>query len=62
MFSTGLLTALTLGVLRTLTTATPIAQQIAPDSNVPAGYQVGFATVSSESHTSLSASPTPRTA
>ena len=46
MFSNALLTALTLGTLRTLTTATPIAQQIAPNTNVPPGYQVGYATVS----------------
>ena len=46
MFSIALVTALTLGSLRTLTTATPIAQQIAPNANVPDGYQVGYATVS----------------
>ena len=46
MFSIALLTAITLGGLRTLTTATPIAQQIAPNTNVPDGYQVGYATVS----------------
>ena len=46
MLSLALLTALTIGGLRTLTTASPIAQQITPNTNVPDGYQVGFATVS----------------
>ena len=46
MFSTTLLITLTLGGLKTFTTATPIAQQITPNLNVPDGYQVGFATVS----------------
>ena len=46
MSSIALLTALALGGLRALTTATPIAQQITPNTYVPDGYQVGFATVS----------------
>ena len=64
MFTVALLTTLTLAGLRTLSMATPIAQQGAPytngtnpganpvaqgntpNTNVPAGYQVGFATVS----------------
>ena len=46
MSSIVLLAVLTLGGLRTLTTATPIAQQITPNTNVPDGYQVGYATVS----------------
>lgn len=47
MFSLALLTTLTLNGLITLTMANPIAQQITPDLNVPDGYQVGYATVSS---------------
>ena len=50
MFSIALLTTLTLGVLTTLTTTTPMPQQITPNLNVPDGYQVGFATVSPQSY------------
>lgn len=46
MYDLALLTTLTLGGLKSLTMANPIAQQITPNLNVPAGYQVGFATVS----------------
>lgn len=46
MLSLALLTTLTLGSLKALTIANPIAQQITPNLNVPDGYQVGFATVS----------------
>ena len=62
MFSFTFVTALAFGGLSTLSTAKPVAQQAAPYSNgstanvaagqitpnldVPAGYQVGFATVS----------------
>ena len=46
MLSVAFFTTLTLGGLSTLTIASPIAQQITPNLNVPGGYQVGFATVS----------------
>ena len=46
MFTIALLTALTLASFPSRAIANPIAQQITPNFNVPAGYQVGFATVS----------------
>lgn len=63
MLSVAFLTTLALGGLSALTIASPIAQQITPNLNVPDGYQVGFATVSpSLTFTSLlsSAQPKPR--
>lgn len=46
MLSVAFFTTLVLGGLSALTIASPIAQQVTPNLNVPSGYQVGFATVS----------------
>lgn len=45
MFSLAIFTTLTLGGLKTLTMANPIAQQITPTPQ-PDGYQPGYSTVS----------------